>query len=143
MSYRTYVNGVQIFGNNDSYDEWFEFLRKEGVKIGSDGEYDGYITDVDGALEVVCGIAFKECGGFEIGNPMDFSRTIDAFKIRETKGKTLVGFCEYIMDNAYVFLPVQFLKAISDEVEKKYMFEEERLIHVALKDGKKIHVRAG
>ena len=33
MSYRTYVEGVQIFGNNEGYNEWIEFIRSQGIKI--------------------------------------------------------------------------------------------------------------
>ena len=39
MSYRTTVNGMQIFGNNETYPEWDEFIRSQGIAIGEDGDY--------------------------------------------------------------------------------------------------------
>ena len=41
MSYRIRVNGVQIFGNNESYPEWEEFIRSQGIEIGEEGNYEG------------------------------------------------------------------------------------------------------
>ena len=37
MSYRTSVNGVQIFGNNEYYKEWTDFLKSKGIEIDEDG----------------------------------------------------------------------------------------------------------
>lgn len=53
MSYRTTVNGVQIFGNNETYPEWDEFIRSQGMSIGDEGEYDGEITDFYGAVTTI------------------------------------------------------------------------------------------
>ena len=41
MSYRTNVNGKQIFGNNEWYDEWGEYLISKGIKISDEGLYKG------------------------------------------------------------------------------------------------------
>lgn len=51
MSYRTNVNGVQLFGNNCYYEEWIEFIKSQGIEISEDGCYHGEITDFMGALE--------------------------------------------------------------------------------------------
>lgn len=50
MSYRTRVNDFQIFGNNEQYDEWDEFIRSQGITIGPEGDYDGEIHDFYGAV---------------------------------------------------------------------------------------------
>lgn len=50
MSYRTRVNDVQIFGNNEEYPEWLEFIRSQGIEIDEEGCYDGDITDFYGAV---------------------------------------------------------------------------------------------
>ena len=50
MSYRTVVNDVQIFGNNEYYPEWIEYIRSQGIEIDEDGCYEGEITDVMGAV---------------------------------------------------------------------------------------------
>ena len=53
MGYRTYVEDTQVFGNNEFYPEWIEFLKKQGVEVDEDCLYDGYITDVMGAIDVI------------------------------------------------------------------------------------------
>lgn len=53
MSYRIRVNGVQIFGNNESYPEWEEFIRSQGIEIGEEGNYEGETTDFMGMLQTV------------------------------------------------------------------------------------------
>lgn len=54
MSYRTYVNNIQIFGNNEYYAEWFDFLKKQGVEVDPDEfTYKGEITDVMGAVRTI------------------------------------------------------------------------------------------
>lgn len=53
MSYRTYVNGHQLFGNNEAFPEWHEFLLSQGVEIDDEGNYDGEIHDFMAALIVM------------------------------------------------------------------------------------------
>lgn len=53
MSFRTMINGVQIFGNNETYPEWEHFIQLNGIEIDEDGCYDGEITDFMDALECI------------------------------------------------------------------------------------------
>lgn len=53
MSYRTTVNDVQIFGNNESYDAWLDYIKSQGIKVNDEGNYEGDITDFHGALVAV------------------------------------------------------------------------------------------
>ena len=53
MSYRTYVNDVQVFGNNEFYPEWIDFIAEQGIAIDDDYCYEGEITDFMAALETV------------------------------------------------------------------------------------------
>lgn len=53
MAYRVKVNGVQIFGNNESYPEWNEFIAAQGIVINEGGGYEGETTDFMGMLQVV------------------------------------------------------------------------------------------
>ena len=32
MSYRTRINGNQIFGNNEWHPEWIEFVKSQGIE---------------------------------------------------------------------------------------------------------------
>ena len=53
MSYRTNVNDTQIFGNNEWYQEWIDFLKSEGIKVDREGLYDGYIVDLKGMFDTI------------------------------------------------------------------------------------------
>lgn len=50
MSYRTCVNGHQLFGNNEYYPEWLDFIRTQGAVIGEDKSYRCHIKDFDRAV---------------------------------------------------------------------------------------------
>ena len=52
MSYRTYIEDTQVFGNHERYPEWIEFIKSQGITVSDDGEYDGYITDIMGMISV-------------------------------------------------------------------------------------------
>lgn len=45
MSYRTTIEDFQIFGNNETYPEWLEFIKSQGITIDKDGNYSGEIHD--------------------------------------------------------------------------------------------------
>ena len=36
MSYRTYVNDVQVFGNDEYYSEWIEFIKAQGIDVNEE-----------------------------------------------------------------------------------------------------------
>ena len=46
MAYRTYVNGRQIFGNNDYYEDWIGFLKSKGIDIDDNNIF----LDEDGLI---------------------------------------------------------------------------------------------
>lgn len=52
MSYRVYVNDTQLFGNNESYPEWDDYIRSQGIEIDPEGKYDGEVKDFMELLEV-------------------------------------------------------------------------------------------
>ena len=45
MSYRTTIEDFQIFGNNETYPEWLEFIKSQGITIDEEGNYSGEIHD--------------------------------------------------------------------------------------------------
>ena len=53
MSYRTYINHVQVFGNNEFYQEWLDFIQSQGIEVSEECTYDGEITDVMGAIKTI------------------------------------------------------------------------------------------
>lgn len=59
MSYRTYINDVQIFGNNETYPEWLEFIKSQDIEINEEGHYKGEIKDFMAAMVVVESIVMR------------------------------------------------------------------------------------
>lgn len=59
MSDRFKVNGVQIFGNNEMYDEMIDFLTSKGIQMDKDGRFEGEIDDFMGLLETIETIVMK------------------------------------------------------------------------------------
>lgn len=53
MSYRTKINGKQLFGNNEWYEEWGEYLISKGIEIDDEGLYEGELDNFMEALEVI------------------------------------------------------------------------------------------
>lgn len=53
MSYRTTIEDFQIFGNNETYPEWLEFIKSQGITIDEDGNYSGEIHDFMGMLTTI------------------------------------------------------------------------------------------
>ena len=53
MSYRTTIEDFQIFGNNEIYPEWLEFIKSQGITIDEEGNYSGEIHDFMGMLTTI------------------------------------------------------------------------------------------
>ena len=151
MSYRTSVNGTQIFGNNDFFDEWFDFIKSQGIEVDADGCYHGEITDVMGMFEAVDKItkglikknhekALKGEVKAELG---DFSNWGNEDKY------AILHINQEIIENAYFFLPYQVYLAVEDVVERNSdWYVSENGTHYPfctykLKEGEKIEVLAG
>lgn len=59
MAYRTYINGTQVFGNDECYPEWITYLKSKGISIGEEGDYDGELDDFMEALDIVESIVIR------------------------------------------------------------------------------------
>lgn len=156
MSYRTYVNGVQIFGNNDYFEEWEEFIKSKGIEIDEDGCYDGEIDDVMSMFEVIDKITRrlinerhqkvlnKETNfrGKPLRELTDFSDSIwldDKISIFMFNQRTI--------EDTYCFLPYQVYLSVKDIIEELDKPYANNGIYYGgfsykLKDGKKIEVHA-
>ncbi len=153
MSYRTYVNDIQVFGNNEYYPEWGEFITSKGIEIDEDGCYEGEIDDVMGMFEVVDKITRRLINEQHqrvlnkekdfMGNPeteltdLSHSRWLD-------EKHPILTFNERMVSNAYCFLPYQVYLAVEDIIEETHCTDSKWAFHTyKLKDGKKISVSAG
>lgn len=157
MAYRTRVNGIQIFGNNDYYEEWADFLKSNGIEIDEDGCYDGEIDDVMEMFEVIDKITkslikkrhedvvngIKDFKNKPLREMTDLSESI--WLNNETP---ILMFNKQMIKNAYCFIPYQVYLAVQDKIEKT----DERYIKdgidwafctYKLKEGEKIKVHAG
>ena len=165
MSYRTSVNDVQIFGNNEYYPEWIEFIKSQGIEVNDDGCYDGEITDVMGALKTIEKIVMQlekehreekvdkwednyitSESGELYKSLFNFSYIYD--KVVDSEGKRysnhLTDLLIEIKNNSYVFMPLAFLQACGESIKKGHISRTDgRLYTYSLIDGKKIKVHAG
>lgn len=163
MSYRTYADGVQIFGNNEYYPEWFEFLKTQGIKIDEENCYEGDITDFMGAVSTIENIVMRlhkeREEMIERHNGNLASRPIvSLFDLRhipkqlavwdeytDKTGDTYTGsLLDELMDqinNGYVFMPYTFYLVCQEKLEPTDAFSTAKHFHCyQLKDGEKIHI---
>ena len=157
MSYRTNVNGIQIFGNNEWYQEWADFLTSKGIEIDEDGCYDGEIDDVMGMFEVIDKITKSiikerheevEKGMIDL-DEKPLREMTDLSESMWLNDKTpILMFDKQVVETAYCFLPYQVFLAILDKIERtneRYVKDgvDWAFCTYKLKDGEKIRVHAG
>lgn len=158
MSYRTRVNGTQIFGNNEYYEKWADFIKSQGIEIDEDGIYDGDIEDLQGMFNVIDTIT-RELINERHNQVVEGDLTWDGKPYREltdlsesmwlTDRTPLLMYNIQMVDHAYCFLPYQVFKAVEDIIEKSdvpYISDDGKEWYCCsykLKEGKKIHVHAG
>ena len=136
MAYRTRVNDREVFGNNECYVDWIDFIKSKGIVVDEDGNYEGDIDDVMGMFAVVDKITRKliaECHEEVVKGV----RTFDDKPKRELTD----------VENYYCFLPYQFYLAVKDKIERiggayKKDGVDWLFCTYKLKDGEKIHVSA-
>lgn len=52
MSYHVYIDGVQLFGNDEDIPAWNDFIKSQGIEIDEDTHaYEGEITDFMGMIQ--------------------------------------------------------------------------------------------
>ena len=150
MSYRTYINGTQVFGNDEYYPEWIKYLKSKGITIGEDDEYDGEIDDFMEALDVVESIVIrleaerrerkKNGEEFFSLSLFDLGSIYDAVVANPTQ-ESILDKELYYLKNGYMFMPYAFFKACESILEYKGLSLKGKVFK--LKDGCKIKVSAG
>ena len=156
MSYRTYVEGTQVFGNNEYYPEWIEFIKEQGIEVSDECIYEGEIKDFMKALQVIENIvlrlekekrerneklkkemeeknfseeekAFARTKIYGIKSIFDWKNTFDKVTNNNDKyGLSLLDELISIIDESYAFLPYQFLKACEGKIERDRSFSTEQ-----------------
>ena len=156
MAYRTYVNGRQIFGNNDYYEDWIDFLKSKGINIDEDGIYRGEIDDVMGMFSVIDKITRELINerheevkkgrvNFD-GKPLtELADLSDSMWL--TGNTPVLMFNKQMVEHAYCFLPYQVYMAVQDKIEETDNIRDGNgidwmLCTYKIKDGEKIEVSA-
>lgn len=157
MSYRTKINGTQIFGNNECYQEWVDFIKSQGIEVGKEGNYEGEITDFMKALEVIEQITMnkhkerqerikssnydqKLKGLFDFRSiPRNIEETDPDDEFRCSLFDEELNVILY----SYALLPYQFYLACKDKLEQERLFfTPGHLNCYKLKEGETLHVCA-
>lgn len=152
MAYRTYINNTQVFGNNEYYPEWIEYIKSKGIAIGVDGDYDGELDDFMDALDVIESIVMrleaerrekKKNGEWYCSQSIfDLGNIYDDVLENSTELSLLDEEVRYL-EEGYMFMPYAFLKACEDIIEYKgYSFKGKHLRIYHLKSNCKIKVSA-
>ena len=133
MAYRTRVNGVQIFGNNDYFEDWAEFIKSQGIEINEDGIYEGEITNVQGMFDVIDKIT-KMLIAEKHEQVLKGVTTWDGKPIRELADLSdsmwlgdnipVLLFNKQMIENTYCFLPYQVYLAVKDKIEPAERYEK-------------------
>lgn len=149
MSYRTTINGSQLFGNNEFYGEWIDFIKSQGIKIDDNGNYKGEITDFMSALSVIENITMRlhqeRICNQNTKNLFDFRYVPDTVeKDKEDEyGQSLLDAEIDLVSNAYAFLPYQFYTFCKDQLDKEHLFTTPGHVYsFKLKPGETIKVEA-
>lgn len=153
MSYRTTVNEVQIFGNNECYQKWLDFIKSQGIEVDDEGCYEGEIKDFMGALLVIEDIVmdiYKEREEMKkyrkdtkgIFDWSDIPEKIEKWK-NDDLGVSLFDEILEAVNNGYAFIPYQFYKACENVLVRDNTFSVKSHLHCyKVKDGTAIKVRA-
>lgn len=153
MGYRTYINDTQVFGNNEYYTEWIEYIESKGIDVGEDGNYEGELDDFMEALDVIENIViriekerrenkakgqkFLSTSIFDLGNIYD-----DVLNMPDSE--SILDKELHYLQNGYMFMPYAFYKSCEDIIEfKGYSFRGKHSKVYKLKDGCKIQISAG
>lgn len=165
MSYRTYVNGVQVFGNNEYYAKWLLFIKSQGIKVDEEERYEGEITDFMGAMEAIEAVVMdidkdlrEQMASIPASVPADsrirkgMRSLFDLSGIYENVTAPPKPGCDYRprlfdelydkVSDGYLFMPIVFYDACKDLLQLDPSHPN-RFRAYKLKPGKTIHVQAG
>ena len=93
MSYHVYIDGVQLFGNDEDIPAWNDFIKSQGIKIDEDTHaYEGEITDF---------MRMIECLELIVQNIQSNLNPI--FKGPKDESLSFLGNQQSILDYSYIF----------------------------------------
>lgn len=145
MSYKTRVNGVQIFGNNEWHEKWINFIKTKGIEVDEEYCYDGKITDVMGAISVIEEIVMDiEQQEYRTNSIFDLSFIKDRITHENSNARSCL--LDELIQNiecGYIFMPYAFIQACENLLEiDQFHADKKHFNCYKLKKGKAIHVEA-
>ncbi len=163
MSYRTRINDCEIFGNNECYPEWIDFIKSQGIDIKPGNIYEGTIKDFMGALVIIEKITLRltkerherinelKNKGYdqshlpkELFDWSNATQHIDPETLNNnTYGTSLFDKLTEIIDESYAFYPYQFYKACEDKLEQIHCFTTDNHFYCyKIKEGETLTISA-
>lgn len=153
MAYRTYINDIQLFGNNEYYPEWITYIRSKGINVDENGCYKGELTDfmetLDVIEEIVMNMEKERRLNKENGKKYNSTSIFDLGHIysdvlNNPSEESLLDKEIYYTENGYMFLPYTFYQACKDIIEYKGIQIKGKHTRIyQLKENCRISVRAG
>ena len=170
MSYRTYINGRQVFGNNDAFPEWIDFVKSQGIHVDPELRYEGDLYDFGEALSVTESIVLRLDADIA-RRRRDFEASLldpssaaakkhllsypdglfdlEAMRARAMDyrddprtGEALLDGLRELQETGYLFLPLRLYNACAELLEPLSPDETYRTCGFRLKPGNKIRIRA-
>lgn len=153
MSYRTYINGKQLFGNNEYYPEWMAFIKSKGAVVDEEGCYAIDITDFMGALQTIETIVlrlvdereerrklYNKDGRTPFLSLFDLSEIVDDMKAEDTS--LFDSICSAI-EHSYALLPYHLYRLCQDVLEPDTVFSTDKHYYCfKVKEGEVLHIEA-
>ena len=143
MSYRIYVNNYQCLGNNECPGVLIEELKRQGAEIDDDGCFDEFeIKELQPIIEALEQY-IRDVNEFHLNNKYkprsiaDFSDILQEKK--ENIGNGLTWRLQEISEWGYLFVTVNFLKAIKEDYEE-YVDDEDECSRIKYKIKEGHHV---
>lgn len=144
MSYRTYVNDEQLFGNNECYIKWITYIQSKGIEVDEDGCYEGELDNFMEALDVIESIVIElEEDALAHRNTSIFDLSSIYKEATDQKYPISILDNELRINDFYMFLPYAFYNFCKDSLEQKDTVLNQKHMNVyELKSGHKIKVSA-
>lgn len=159
MSYRTVIEGVQIFGNNECYADWIDFVKSNGITVDKDDCYEGDITNVEGLFKVIDKITKKIIADQHervVRKEKTLTYKGDIQPCREmtdfsnsmwlSDNTPLLMFNKMIIKQSYAFFPYVVFQAVKSKIVPCEPYKDDTVewycCSFKIKDGEKIHIRA-
>lgn len=138
MGYRTYINDIQIFGSNELYPEWIDFIKSIGIEVDEDYDYEADITSNVDFMDIlnVCEKIVMRLENERKGKASIYSANLEKLTELEAKEYRKKHYIpsslfdlSYIYENQFNHIkPISMTDELISIIENGYMFIPYKLI---------------